>query len=344
MTGQQETILVTGGAGYIGGHTVLRLLEAGRRLVILDDLSTGDRARIPEGVLLIEGSAGDERLVGQVLREHGVGAIMHFAGSLIAPESLTRPIAYYRNNTVNSLNLVAAAVAHGVRRFIFSSSAAVYAPAPPTPLSESAATGPSTPYGASKLMTEQILADVAAAHELDWLALRYFNVGGADPLGRMAPTIAGATHLIAVACQAALGLRDHLPINGVSYDTPDGSCVRDFIHVSDLAEAHWLGLLHLERGGGSGVFNCGYGRGVSVLEVLKTLEAIIGRPVPHEIAPPRPGDIPFVVADSTALREAFGWTPRHMDIRDIIEATYRAAKEQAEHSQGVKAELHHGQG
>jgi UDP-glucose 4-epimerase len=325
MSGR-ETVLVTGGAGYIGSHALLALLEAGRPAVVLDDLSTGVRERVPEGVAFHQGSVADRELVRRVVAQHGVGGVLHFAGSKDAAESLDQPLHYYRNNVAAAVELLQAVVEGGARRFIFSSSAAVYAAAPGRLLDETAATGPSTPYGWSKLMAEQVIADAARAHGLAWMALRYFNVAGADPAGRSAPVADHGRHLVAAACDVAVGRRPFLPIFGDDYETPDGTCVRDFVHVTDLAEAHVLALDGLEAGGASGVYNCGYSRGVSVAEVAGVMDRLCGRPLPRRVQARRPGDLASVVADSRRLQAAVGWRPRLQDIEVILASSLAAAR------------------
>ena len=326
---QSGAVLVTGGAGYIGAHAVLALQAAGRRVVVLDDLSTGDIRRIPPGIPLIKGLVGDAALVERVLREHGVTAVLHFAGFIVAPASIREPLAYYRNNLTHTLGLLEGIVAAKVRHIIFSSSAAVYAPSSADRLTEQADTRPTTPYGRSKLMAEQVIADVAAAHDLSWLALRYFNVAGADADGRVIPSTVNATHLIAAACQTALGLRPTLPIYGDDYETPDGTCVRDYIHVSDLAAAHALALADLEAGGASGVLNCGYGRGVSVRDIAHSLGQLIGRSLPTTLMPRRPGDVGRVIADASELHRRLGWTPQHGDLDTMLRTSLSAVRRAA---------------
>ncbi|MFV3131427.1 UDP-glucose 4-epimerase GalE [Niveispirillum sp. KHB5.9] len=314
-----ETVLVTGGAGYIGSHVVLALRAAGRPVVVLDDLSTGSRASVPADVPLVVGDAGDAGLVDRVLRAQAVGTVMHFAGSVIVPESVGDPLKYYRNNTLASHALIGASLAAGVRRFVFSSTAAVYGN-PPTPMvTEETPTAPLSPYGWSKLMVERMLSDLSAAHpDFHHVCLRYFNVAGADPAGRAGQTTAGATHLIKVACEVVLGRRDRLTLFGTDYPTPDGTGLRDYIHVSDLADAHLLALEHLERGGGGMVLNCGYGRGYSVRDVIGALNRITGRSLPVEEAARRPGDPAELIADSTRLRRLLGWRPRFDDLDLIV--------------------------
>lgn len=312
-------MLVTGGAGYIGSHVVLALRDAGRPVVVIDDLSTGRRAAIPDGVPLIEGSVGDPDLVTRAIADHGVGTVMHFAGSIIVPESVERPVDYYRNNTVNSLALIDTCLRIGVGRFIFSSTAAVYGMPEVMPIDEDAPTRPINPYGRSKLMTEWTLRDVAEAHGLRYVALRYFNVAGADPAGRSGQSSKVATHLLKIAAQAATGQRPEIQIYGDDYPTPDGTCVRDYIHVSDLASAHVAALDHLEAGGDSRTLNCGYGRGYSVREVLDMVETVLGHPLPIRTAGRRAGDPPTLVAKTDRIGEALSWTPRFADLRTIVE-------------------------
>ena len=314
----QSRVLVTGGAGYIGSHVLHALTDAGIPAVTVDNLSTGRRAAVPEAVPLVEGDIGSVDLLERVIREHAVDAVMHFAGSIVVPESVTHPIAYYRNNTLNSLTLLDTCVRLGVDKFVFSSTAAVYGAPETVPVGEDTPTLPINPYGASKLMTEQMLRDVGAAHGLRSVILRYFNVAGADPAGRTGQATPAATHLIKVACQALLGQRPALSIFGTDYPTPDGTCIRDYIHVSDLADAHVLALLHLRRGGESLLLNCGYGRGASVQEVVRTLEKVSGETVPASFAPRRAGDPPQLVAGATRIRESLGWVPKHDDLEVIV--------------------------
>ncbi len=314
-----ETVLVTGGAGYIGSHVVLALRDAGRPVVVLDDLSTGHGPGVPADVPLIVGDAGDAALLDRVLRTEAVGTVMHFAGSIIVPESVADPLKYYRNNTLVSHALIAASLAAGVRRFIFSSTAAIYGN-PPAPLvTEDMPAAPASPYGWSKLMVERMLADLSAAHpDFRHVCLRYFNVAGADPAGRAGQTTARATHLVKLGCEAMLGRRDRLTLFGTDYPTPDGTCIRDYIHISDLADAHLLALDHLEGGGGSHALNCGYGRGYSVRDVIGALNRVGGRALPVVEAGRRPGDPVELVADSTRLRRLLGWQPRFDDLDLIV--------------------------
>jgi UDP-glucose 4-epimerase len=312
------TVLVTGGAGYIGSHMVLALADAGRETMVLDDLSTGFVAQVPDGVPLVRGDCGDEALLKRLIREFGVTAIVHFAGSIVVPDSVTNPLGYYLNNTVRSRALIAAAVEGGVRNFIFSSTAAVYGEPDVSPIAENSAMQPISPYGASKLMTEWMLRDTVAAHDIRSVVLRYFNVAGADPQGRSGQSFPRATHLIKLACQAALGQRSHLDVFGQDYATPDGTCVRDYIHVSDLARAHVLALDHLEDGGESLTMNCGYGRGFSVLEVIEAVKRVSGVDFEVRLAPRRAGDPPSLVAATDLIRSRLRFKPARDDLDLIV--------------------------
>jgi UDP-glucose 4-epimerase len=312
------TILVTGGAGYIGSHMVHELIDAGESVVVLDNLSTGFRYLIPAQVPFVTGSTGERDLVGEVIRTHQVSAIIHFAASIVVPESIADPLGYYRNNTVNTCLLLDAAVAGGVKHFIFSSTAAVYGNPAQVPLREDAATQPISPYGTSKLMSEIMLHDTARAHDLRFVVLRYFNVAGADPKGRTGQATPAATHLIKVACEAALGKRAKLQIYGTDYPTPDGTCIRDYIHVSDLVRAHSAALAHLRRGGANATFNCGYGHGASVLEVLAAVRRVSGREFPVEVAGRRAGDPAELVADARRIRAELDWHPQYDDLDTIV--------------------------
>ncbi|AXO12835.1 MULTISPECIES: UDP-glucose 4-epimerase GalE [Thalassospira] len=312
------TVLVTGGAGYIGSHAALALLDGGRDVVVLDNLSQGHRWAVPTGAAFVEGDCGDEDLVRRVIAEHDVTAIMHFAGSIIVPDSVIYPLEYYRNNTVNSRALLQVAVDSGVKHFIFSSTAGVYGEPKATPINEDFALKPISPYGTSKMMTEKMLADAAIAHDLRYVALRYFNVAGADPKGRSGQTSRKATHLIKIASQAATGTRPQMAIYGEDYETPDGTCIRDYIHVSDLANAHVLALEYLERGGESDVMNCGYGRGFSVREVIGAVKKVSGVDFEVELADRRPGDPAALIAAADRIRQKLGWTPVHDDLEDIV--------------------------
>ena len=312
------TVLVTGGAGFIGSHCVLALVQAGCQVVVLDDLSSGQRACVPDDVPFVEGRVQDRDLVAQTLARHRVDAVIHFAGSLIVPESVVEPLKYYANNTCASRRLIDGCVAAGIKHFIFSSTAAVYGEPRSQPVSEDAPTVPLSPYGSSKLMTEWILRDVAAAENFDYVAMRYFNVAGADPDGRIGQASPDATHLIKVACQAVAGTRRFLEIYGLDYDTPDGTCVRDYIHVSDLAAAHVDALAHLVGGGASLVLNCGYGRGYSVREVLDVVQREAGITLDIRTAPRRAGDPPILVADVAKIHRCLPWRPRFDDLSIIV--------------------------
>jgi UDP-glucose 4-epimerase len=311
-------ILVTGGAGYIGSHTVLELLDAGETVVVLDNLSTGFSWAVPQAARLVVGDIGDQDLVRSVVRRHGVAAIVHFAGSIVVPDSVADPLGYYHNNTVKSRALMEVAVETGVKSFVFSSTAAVYGAPASNPVAEDAPLAPMSPYGSSKLMTEIMLADTARAHDLRYVALRYFNVAGADPRGRSGQSTPRATHLIKVACETALGKRSHMDVFGRDYPTPDGTCVRDYIHVTDLARAHLAALAHLRAGGASDVFNCGYSHGFSVLEVIETVKRASGCGFDVREAPRRPGDPAALVAASAKIRERLGWKPQLDDLDTIV--------------------------
>ena len=312
------SVLVTGGAGYIGSHMVWKLLDEGEDVVVIDRLSTGfDWAVAPEAELVIADVA-DQETVEAVIRRRGVDAIIHFAGSIVVPESVSDPLGYYLNNTVRSRALLESAVRQGVPHFIFSSTAAVYGTPDEVPVAEDAATRPESPYGASKLMTEWMLRDTAAAHDFAYAALRYFNVSGADPRMRTGQSTKGATHLIKVASEAATGKRPFIEVYGTDYPTPDGTCIRDYIHVSDLVEAHYLALRRLRAGGGSIVANCGYGRGYSVREVVDTVKKVVGRDFEVRMQGRRPGDAVTVVANAERARREFGWTPRYDDLSTIV--------------------------
>jgi UDP-glucose 4-epimerase len=317
------TVLVTGGAGYIGSQMVNELRDAGERVVVLDNLSTGHRWAVPDSVPLIVGETGDQPLVSKLIREHDVGEIIHFAASIVVPDSVRDPLGYYRNNTANSRALIECAVKTGVRHFIFSSTAAVYGNPATIPVSEDAPTQPISPYGWSKLMTEIMLGDASRAHSsthdgLTHVILRYFNVAGADPQNRSGQSSPAATHLIKVAAETALGLRPKLQVFGTDYPTPDGTCIRDYIHVSDLTRAHSDALRHLRSGGPSLTLNCGYGHGFSVLQVIDTVKRIAGVDFKAEMAPRREGDPAQIVAASERVRTALGWQPRFDDLATIV--------------------------
>ena len=320
------TVLVTGGAGYIGSHMVLALVEAGESVVVIDNLSTGFSAFLPEGVPLFIGDAGDENLVEGVIEQHNIESIIHFAGSVVVPDSMRDPLGYYRNNTFATRSLLNAAVRCGINRFIFSSTAAVYGNPEQVPVPEVAPTRPLSPYGFSKLMSEIMLHDVATAHGMKYVALRYFNVAGADPQGRIGLATTGATHLLKIAVEAATGQRAKIDVFGTDYPTPDGSCIRDFIHVSDLAQAHRAALLYLRGGGNSVTLNCGYGRGYSVLETIEAVRRISGRNFAIQYAARRPGDIMTMVADASRMRALLDWAPQYDDLDTI--ATHALAWEE----------------
>jgi UDP-glucose 4-epimerase len=315
--GDLMTVLVTGGAGYIGSHMVLALAEAGESVVVIDNLSTGFSTSLPEGVPLFIGDAADENLVEGVIAAHGVESIVHFAGSVVVPDSLRDPLGYYRNNTMTTRSLLNTAVKCGVNRFIFSSTAAVYGNPERMPVTEDAPTRPLSPYGSSKLMAEIMLHDVAAAHGMNYVVLRYFNVAGADPHARIGLATVGATHLLKIAVEAATGQRAKIDVFGTDYPTPDGSCVRDFIHVSDLAQAHRAALSYLRGGGVSTTLNCGYGSGTSVLETIEAVRRVSGRNFAVQYAPRRPGDIMTMVADTRRIAATLDWTPQYADLEII---------------------------
>jgi UDP-glucose 4-epimerase len=313
------TILVTGGGGYIGSHMVHELADAGEAVIVVDDLSTGFRSALPKTVPLLVGDVGNGEFMADVIRTHAVTAIIHFAASVVVPDSVRDPLGYYRNNTMNARALIEAAVKTGVRHFIFSSTAAVYGNPARVPVAEDAPLQPMSPYGNSKLMTEIMLKDVAAAHDLKYVILRYFNVAGADPRLRTGQSTVGATHLIKVAVETALGLRPRIDVYGTDYDTPDGTCIRDYIHVTDLARAHSAALAHLRRDGSSETFNCGYGHGASVLEVIEAVKRVSGRDFAVRLSARRPGDPAAIVADGTRLRTQLGWTPQFDDLDTIVD-------------------------
>jgi UDP-glucose 4-epimerase len=312
------TVLVTGGAGYIGSHMVHALVDAGERVVVLDNLTTGFDWAVAKGVPLVVGESGDQARVAALIAEHKVDAVIHFAASIVVPDSVADPLGYYRNNTVNSRALIETAVKGGVRHFIFSSTAAVYGNPERVPVREDDPTIPMSPYGSSKLMTEIMLRDAGAAYGLRHVILRYFNVAGADPLGRTGQSTKGATHLIKVAVESALGRRPKMDVFGTDYPTPDGTCIRDYIHVSDLVRAHLDSLTYLRGGGASVTLNCGYGRGFSVLEVIETVKRVSGVDFKVEIAERRAGDPAQIVAASDRARAALAWQPQFDDLATIV--------------------------
>ena len=312
------TILVTGGAGYIGSHMVHALVDLGERVVVLDNLTTGFKWAVAPGVPLVVGNTGDQACVAALIAEHSVDSIIHFAASIVVPDSVSDPLSYYRNNTVNSRALIETAVKAGVRAFIFSSTAAVYGNPARNPVGEDDCTVPTSPYGSSKLMTEVMLRDAGAAHGLPHVILRYFNVAGADPSGRSGQSTTGATHLIKVAVEAALGARPKVDVFGTDYPTPDGTCIRDYIHVRDLVAAHCDALAYLRSGGASTTLNCGYGRGYSVLDVIETVKRASGVDFKVELAGRRAGDPAQIVAAGDRIRSTLGWQPKFDDLPIIV--------------------------
>ncbi len=312
-------ILVTGGAGYIGSHAILALKDAGWRPVVIDNLTTGFRWAVPGDVPFVEGDIEDAPLLAKIIADHDIGAIMHFAGSIIVPESVENPLKYYHNNTAKSRALIEAAVTNGVKHFIFSSTAATYGVPEESPVREDTPTLPINPYGRSKLMTEYMLRDTAAAHDLNYCALRYFNVAGADPQGRSGQSTAGATHLIKVAVEAALGKRESVAIFGTDYDTPDGTGVRDYIHVNDLAAAHVKALEALIAAPQvCHTLNCGYGKGFSVLQVLDAVDRVTNQKIVRDVQGRRAGDPDSLISDNAAILERFGWLPQYDDLDLIV--------------------------
>lgn len=315
----KPTILVTGGAGYIGSHAVLALKDAGYGVVVIDNLVTGFDWAVPDGVPLVRGDIADQPLVEATLRKHEIRAIMHFAGSVVVPESVENPLKYYHNNSAKTRDLIESAVRVGVNHFIFSSTAATYGIPEESPVKETTPQRPINPYGMSKLMTEYMLRDVAAAHPMNFCALRYFNVAGADPQGRSGQSTAGATHLIKVAVEAALGKRAGVSVFGTDFDTPDGTGVRDYIHVTDLAAAHVLALEALMADPArSHLLNCGYGRGFSVLEVLDAVDRVTNMTINRTLGPRRAGDPDALISDNRAILSTFPWEPRYADLDLIV--------------------------
>ncbi len=313
------TVLVTGGAGYIGSHMVLELIDAGERVVVLDNLSTGFRWAIPDGVPLVIGDFGDEELVARLIRENGIESIIHFAAKIVVPDSVSDPLGYYLNNTAKARSLIACAVAGGVKKFIFSSTAAVYGEPQQNPVTEGETLKPINPYGRSKWFVEMMLEDTAKATDLRYVVLRYFNVAGADPKGRTGQSTANATHLIKVAVQSALGQRKGMEVYGTDYPTPDGSCLRDYIHVTDLVRAHMDALRYLREGGDSLTCNCGYQRGYSVLDVIKVVKAVSGVDFPVTLSGRRAGDPAAIVASNERIKEMLNWKPQHDNLEEIVQ-------------------------
>ena len=316
------TVLVTGGAGYIGSHMVLELLDAGEKVVVLDDLSTGFRWAVPQEATFVTGDSGDQALVSRLIAEHGIESILHFAAKIVVPESVTDPLAYYLNNTVKTRALIEAAVKGGVKNFIFSSTATVYGNADVSPLHEELTPAPINPYGRTKLMSEWMLEDAAHAHGLNYVVLRYFNVAGADQHGRSGQSTPTATHLIKVASQVALGQRSHLDVFGTDYPTVDGTCVRDYVQVNDLATAHLSALNYLRGGGKSTVMNCGYGHGSSVLEVVDVVKRVSGVNFEVRLTGRREGDPATLVAKVDRIR-GLGWTPKYDNLETIVDQALR---------------------
>ena len=312
-------VLVTGGAGYIGSHAVLALSDSGWPVCVIDNLTTGFRFAIPDSVPFYEGDIEDAALLARIFAEQGIGAVMHFAGSIIVPESVENPLKYYHNNTAKTRSLIAAAVAAGIPHFIFSSTAATYGVPVVSPVTEDSTKAPINPYGMSKLMTEFMLADTARACPMNYCALRYFNVAGADPQARAGQSTAGATHLIKVAVEAALGKREHVGVFGTDFDTPDGTGVRDYIHVADLAEAHVLALEALvAQPTRSLTMNCGYGRGFSVLEVLDAVDQVTNRTIERRLQGRRAGDPASLISDNSRIKATLPWVPKYADLETIV--------------------------
>lgn len=333
------SVLITGGAGYIGSHIVLACQAAACPVVVLDDLSTGHRGLVPEGVPFYHGDVGDSRLTAELFKRHAVTAVIHLAGLTVVPESVAAPLSYYLGNTCKSRTLLQSCIDNRIRQLVFSSTAAVYGEPEAVPVAEEAPTRPANPYGSSKLMVEWMLRDAGRAHGLRYVILRYFNVAGADPLGRAGQLTDGATHLIKVACEVATGKRREMEIFGDDYDTGDGTCIRDFIHVSDLARVHVDAVAYLARGGDSLTLNCGYGHGYSVREVLITLQRIAGTPLGVRRAPRRPGDVAAVIAEASRLPAVFGWKPEHDSLDEILQTALDWERRRAD-AKTAMAHLH----
>ncbi|MDU0344002.1 UDP-glucose 4-epimerase GalE [Bosea rubneri] len=324
-------VLVTGGAGYIGSHMVLALLDSGQEPIVLDNLSTGFRGAVPDRVDFYEGDISDEGLIDDICAKHSIDAIIHFAAKTVVPESILDPLGYYLNNTVKARALIDSAARNRICHFIFSSTAAVYGDVQTNPVTEKDIPAPMSPYGRSKLMTEWMLEDVSKAHDLNYVILRYFNVAGADPHGRAGQSTANATHLIKVACQAALGMRASIDVYGTDYPTRDGTCVRDYIHVTDLVHAHLDALAYLRAGGANLKANCGYGRGFSVRQVVDIVKLVSGVDFDVRIVERRPGDPPAIIASNERVTSELGWKPRHDDLQFVVQSALSWEKRLQEH-------------
>ena len=316
------TILITGGAGYIGSHMSWLMYDNNQDAVIIDDLSTGNINNIPRNMRLVVADIADEHTVETILRDHHISAIIHFAAKIVVPESVAFPLDYYRDNTAKTRTLIALAIKHGVKQFIFSSTAAVYGDTQDPMVTEESAKNPASPYGRSKLMVEWMLQDAAQAHGLTYAILRYFNVAGADPQGRTGQSTRNATHLIKVACEAALGRRPELLVYGTDYPTEDGSCVRDYIHVTDLVDAHYRALNYLRKGHPNTIINCGYGRGASVFDVIKAVKTVSGCDFPVRLVDKRAGDPASLVANASKLRTMLDWVPRNDNLATLVQHAF----------------------
>lgn len=314
-----RNVLVTGGSGYIGSHVARQLVDAGHQVTVLDNLSTGFRDLLVRGETLVEGDIADESLIKELIRKYQISHVMHFAAAAVVPESVADPVKYYRNNVSGSLNLINTCATNGVKGFVFSSTGSVYGESAPAPTPETELPVPSNPYSRSKLFTEWMLRDISLASGMKYAILRYFNVAGADPEGRQGQKSKNATHLIKIASEVALKKRHSLKVYGKDYDTPDGTGVRDYIHVEDLATAHLAALAYIDRGGSSEIFNCGYGHGFSVLEVIKAVESVTGEKLNVEMAERRAGDISTSIADNSKIKNLLGWTPRFDNLETIVQ-------------------------
>lgn len=335
---QKCPVLVTGGAGYIGSHAVLALTDAGWPVTVIDNLVTGFRWAVPEGMPFYEGDIEDAELLARIIAEQNIGAVMHFAGSVVVPESVSDPLKYYHNNTAKTRSLIASAVTGGVKHFIFSSTAATYGIPDVSPVTEDTPQRPINPYGMSKLMSEHMLRDTAAAHPLNFCALRYFNVAGADPRARTGQSTAGATHLIKVAVEAALGKREKVDVFGTDFDTPDGTGVRDYIHVSDLAAAHVLALAALiEQPERSLTMNCGYGQGYSVLEVLDAVDRVTNQQIVRVLGPRRAGDPDSLISDNARIKATLPWVPQYADLDLIVTHALQWERKLGERGESLSA-------